>query len=460
MKTSRAREEVTMSPRKPHSVATILCLLVLLGASAGCASAKRSAKEGRSETTLTAEQLQSALMSFADLFALSIVQSADKLEDRLEGSEARNVARERRYFTAAAAYTIAAGPNPEIALLDMLVLVSMERRAVESHWLPNVFGEAGEELLGVLRQLETEVWTLADTVLTPEQHAQIESLISEWTAEHPRDWRWVSFRRLGDVAEERMRAAAATRRSSKGIFSSFKKALTTAEESRLLAERSMYYLQRLPFLVSWQVQYQFNELGETPVVQQTLANANVLTDSMEIMARQVDELDELIEAQRSAIFEQAESLLASERERLLETLESEEVRLRGLLGEVRSTLEVGSQLAAQVDSTVSTVDALTERLDLGPADGEPFDLAEVRGTLVDATTTVEHLSQLAESVDRILTSPGWEERLPEVLEILDRVEEGGGRLVDRAFWRLLILVLVTLVGTVLVIVAYRLAARR
>ena len=51
--------------------------------------------------------------------------------------------------------------------------MSLERTAVESHWIPIYFSEHGSALMGAMNELEEEVWELADRFLSDEDEQRL-----------------------------------------------------------------------------------------------------------------------------------------------------------------------------------------------------------------------------------------------------------------------------------------------
>ena len=145
----------------------------------------------------------------------------------------------------------------------------------------------------------------------------------------------------------------------------------------------------------------------------------------------------------------------------VDAMESEEGRLQDLLGDARSTLEVGDRLTLNVERTLSSVDSLSRRLDLDFSDErEPVDLEAVRAVLLQASETVAEVDGLVGSIEALLTSPGWEERQPQLLELVQSIEQSGEHLVDLAFRRAVLLLVLGLTGLLLVLLLYRVLAPR
>jgi hypothetical protein len=146
---------------------------------------------------------------------------------------------------------IATGPLPEVNLIDMLVFLRLCREIVERHWIPEVYGAEGAGVAAVFAKSEDDLWRAAEPVLHEPQRREIESLIAEWRAENPDQIR-VEGMRLDDIAQRAGTSARRRQERTKGLLSTVKSATRAADQARLLAERGIFLLNRLPFL--WRLQ--------------------------------------------------------------------------------------------------------------------------------------------------------------------------------------------------------------
>jgi hypothetical protein len=134
---------------------------------------------------LSEAQLQAMVMNFEDLYVMSIWQTYDEIRRSTDNAEIRATAQSLKVRSNSNAITIAAGRNPAVNLLDMLVFVSLGRHAVENYWVPEVFGSPGEPLVKTYRKLETEIWKISARVLSEDQQKTLQNLIQEWIAANP-----------------------------------------------------------------------------------------------------------------------------------------------------------------------------------------------------------------------------------------------------------------------------------
>ncbi len=113
----------------PHATtAVVLALMLSINCSAFAARKDRQADE---DSRPTAVQLQSMVMSYADRYSTGIDGAMTDM--RVEGVDSKLDITDRLalanslVFSRVAAYTIASSPNPDVALLDLTVLTSLNR---------------------------------------------------------------------------------------------------------------------------------------------------------------------------------------------------------------------------------------------------------------------------------------------------------------------------------------------
>ena len=176
-----------MAAARDGVVSRIGTLLVLIAAVTACASSRgpADAAEGlaaEDTTNKTQQEVQSALMAFADRYFAATLETAKTLERALDTPESRYTAAAARLVALMVTTDIAASPNPGAALLDMAVFVTLRRMVWEDYWMPEVYGEAGTPVLEALVELEDDIWEIAAGVFTAQQLGELRGLIDDWRA--------------------------------------------------------------------------------------------------------------------------------------------------------------------------------------------------------------------------------------------------------------------------------------
>ena len=195
-------------------------------------------------------ELQQQLQRFSTLFADRVTQATEYLE-RSPRAQVRDEALRKNLRYVSSAMEIAAGPFSEVNLLDMIVFIRLSRAALDTHWIPELYGEEGADLSELFARSEEELSELAAKALTPSQRQQLSSIVDAWLRENPSQVR-VEGIRLTDFSAQAGSAAAETIGRARGLLASVTTATRAANQALLLSERALFLFHRMPFL--WRLQ--------------------------------------------------------------------------------------------------------------------------------------------------------------------------------------------------------------
>jgi hypothetical protein len=390
--------------------------------------------------------MQAEVMRFADVYASTVAQAADDFGAKLETPEGRVEAHRWKLGQATSIYVDATGPNPSLNALDMLVLVTLSRMVAEDH-LVKVFGDAALPLLETHRRLEANAWEMASGALKPPQQQELRDLIDEWRRKNP-DQRYIGAIRFREfvTALGRMPRPGSTAPTS--IFSmlfldpmaGLDPTVAAIEETRLLGERAMYYSQRMPTLLSWQLELLAYEIAAQPESRQVLADAERLTKSAESFAKTGQELPQVINDQRQAGIQQ-----------LLDGLKSQAT-------DVRQTLNAGSEAATAINATIKSLDEFVRYV--APPATNPA-TASTNSKSFDVLDYGKAAGQIAEAsrdLNTLLASIN--QSAPLLAQMGQKTTANANSVVDRAFTRGLILISMFLIGWVVVGLIYRILVNK
>jgi hypothetical protein len=407
--------------------------------------------------SVSVAMLQARVMRFADSYAITIAQATDDLAAQIGTPEARLSALRWKLNQSTSAFIDASGPSPALNALDMLVFVTLSRMVAEDH-LAKLHGDAALPLLEAHRRFEAEAWSVTSGAIRPPQQQELRDLIVEWRQKNP-DQRYVGAVRFREfvTALGRSTQPGASRSSIFSLlyldpFSGLDPTAAAIEETRLLGERAMYYSQRLPMLLSWQAELLAYQLGAQPESKQLLSNAERLTASAESFAKLAEQLPRLINDQRQAAIQQFLQGVSVERSNVLASLASEEAKARALLVETRQTLESGSEMAKAVDAAVKSLDAFvraasTPNSNRPPsAERKPFDVLDYGRAASEISAAARDLNSLVAALNQ---------SVPQATQLSQRAVQDAESLVDRAFWRGVMLIVILLVGSLLAALTYR-----
>lgn len=154
-------------------------------------------------------------------------------------------------------------------------------------------------------------------------------------------------------------------------------------------------------------------------------------------------------------------LVAKERQALLSQLMQElddgRETVSSLSGELRSTLQAGTETANSVHATLETLDRIAARYPPNPRDAStaeksrPFDVTEYTQMIRALTVTTRELNILAQQMDTAL---------PAVRSVTEDAADRFERLLNHVFSQLLVLVLAVIAATLVAALVYRAAMIR
>ena len=207
-------------------------------------------------------ELQSQLLRFADNYIDAISLASRGLRQANGQPPQRLTSLRRRIAVTNDVLGIATAANTYANLLDMVILVSLNRMTVADFWIPQRYGESAKSLLIASQEAENEIWRIAATALKPEQIAELRTAIQTWHDQHPDVRSPRDIGALGFVSD----VARMNRISRPGITSSVFNLLTidplagldpaTRElaNTRLFAERGMFLARHMPTLIRWETE--------------------------------------------------------------------------------------------------------------------------------------------------------------------------------------------------------------
>ncbi|MBU4565630.1 MAG: hypothetical protein KKE29_12980 [Proteobacteria bacterium] len=426
----------------------LAALLMILGLTLAAACAGMDQGQGRPPAGRQGQvapkpsqmEMQSMVMDFADLYLMRLNQALEVGN----GPEPSPAVEQFGLVYGSAAMAIAAGRDPAANLLNMVVFVSLGRWAVDNYWAPQVLGQAGGRLKAAYQELEPTVWNLAGQVLKPLEVARLRGLIAAWQRANPKAF-YVSEVRLNHLAPAPAAAA---------LVAAADKGATPSPAQSLVSERAMFYLERMPRLLAAQGQMLARRLNNAPELAKLNQDAERLAQASQRMADASERLPGRLAANQKAAIKQLTRWLDQEHKRISQDLSAGEARLKGLLGEVRQTVEQGGKLAEQVNQAAGSLERLQQRLASGQVG-----LKDYLEFMERATTTISQLNLLLARVERLSAAEGAPGAI-DLRQAMARAAQFTQGLMDHAFILLAYLVGLLLVGLLVVLVIYRVLAAK
>ena len=249
------------------------------------------------------EELHNAVMSFADRFMTTIGGSVTALETKLPSPGARLAAAQTKVYTFSSAVDIASSPSPGAALLDMIVMVTLNRILWEEYWQPKVFGKPADGVVKAFKNNEKDIWSIAAKVLTSHQQKELRDLIMEWRRNNP-DQIGVNYIRFSDFGNLGKKPSLSKVKLPGGLLAPVKEAAQAADEIRLTAERTKYMISRMQLIASFQVELMFRRLMLEPESKQLLLDLTKFSESTEHFTKFMDNLPQQIAKEREGAIAQ------------------------------------------------------------------------------------------------------------------------------------------------------------
>ena len=225
------------------------------------------------------------------------------------------------------------------------------------------------------------------------------------------------------------------------------------QQSRELAERVVAYAERAPTRMRWQAELLALEVQEQPAPQELLANTTRVSRSIETISKTVEGLPELVNAQREAAIAQLFAGVAAEREAILAELEAKTATVETLLGQLRETMNAGGAMGTSLTETIRSLDAFVHYVSPPPDPNAPPKPAGKPFDPLDFGKAATEVGGMARDLNTLLRSAN--ETAPAIAKIGQQTGEDLKGVVDHAFWRGLILIVVFLAGLIPVRLAYR-----
>jgi hypothetical protein len=344
---------------KKVSYFRLLLMFLMVSGIVLTAGTGNGAKEDKDKSTsvITEAELQSQLMSFADRFTSIISTAVHEYNTLSPPSESRLPVMRSAIYARAAAYIIAAESDPDVALLDMVVMVTLGRMIYEEYWQKE-FGNQVEPVLNGFRKAEEDIWQIVDEVIKSDQQKELYALILEWRQNHPEVLFFTDIR-FSDFAAKRRKSKLSKTQKESGLVKSVDAATQQVEEIRLQAERGMFLATRLPMMTGAFTDIWFSRLATNPNFNRILNDIDQLSEVSERLADVAEKLPDHVAKERDKTIKQAIKNisderkaaikqfmmdLSTERKQAIQEFLAEEQRLRGLLAELRQTLTAGGEL--------------------------------------------------------------------------------------------------------------------
>ena len=468
--TGRSGSQPTLKPAAPSAAKPN---------GAGNKPAVSAASSGSSQQ-LNSEQVLSRLRTFADQYRSEIASACDRIKATRTDPSLRRKAHQYKLDASTAIYDIAAEPDPRQAVLDALVLVTLQWYAAEANAVAD-FPEDHQLVRDATRIVKESAWSLAAQVIDEKRRAELLQIIDRWWADNAGTSE-VWYVRITDFAgygkgtpfEGAFGAVTGLPGSLLNAFVPVGDATATLNDAQATAERITWLAPRLMILAQWRAEALIFETLATTEVERVLESTNRAVDAAdrattlaetlpaEIATQTGTVLDDLAENQESirALLEETRATIGS--------VDGLAATSTAVLSESERTVQAADQLAGSVDRLLVTWKEIqaqsaqrdaAERAAADPDDepGPPFNINEYTEALNAATRTIEETNRVLLNLQSVTEPNVLNDRLREVTD-------SGESFITHTTARLERLALVAAAGVagagILIVLAFKLVPSR
>ncbi len=370
-------------------------------------------------------ELQSLLLRFADDYidALSIAFSKLQEADG-QPSQRRNMLM-RRIATTNDVLGTATGANAYANLLDMVILVTLNRMNIEDYWMPKRFGNSAKPLLLASQETEKEIWRIAALTLKPLQIKELRAAIKAWHEQYPDGRSPSDVGSLGFAAEVGQMNRSAQQGMTSSVFNlldidplaGLDPATLELANTRLFAERGLFLGRHMPTLIRWETELLVIQTVEMPQMEQLLANTTQLSQSADRFSQTAESLP---------------GLISSEREQIVQALNAQQPGLTSLAAQTEKALDAGKLMSTATTATLRSFQDVLRQIDASPSspNSEPFRINDYTAAAAQINVAAQDLVKLLQAFDQILAPGKFDELSTRLDALTQKTQTSGKELVD------------------------------
>lgn len=432
-------------------VLLLVSLLISSPAASALGSRPQDSQVQKSNFQMTQEELQAAVISYANRFIAVIGQAAFDLEAKIPTKEGRLIASARKVYSLSAAAEIAAGPSPGPALLDLVVMTTLNRMVWEDYWRPQVFGMPATVMVEAFEKMEADVWNLVAKVMTAKQMEELNDVIAKWYADHPKQ-RAVDYVRFSDFGEIGKKPNLQEIQKPGGLLAPVKEATAAVDEVRMTSERAMFLLTKMQLIMGFQAELVYKQLVMQPEMDTLLKDISGFRSTADRFADLAEKLPAQLTDERAAAFSDVQRLLSRERKAIFDAIDDKATLIHQINKDFQGTFDRvdaafrqlqqitldSERLVQSLQQTVvfsqqlvAAVDGIAARFEStdSASPSKPFDINAYTAAFEKIQATVDGLNQLTHSVNQ--TS------MPIITALLEQFNDAADKRVDHFFKRCL-----------------------
>lgn len=365
-------------------------------ANVGQSLKKSNAKLSRAELSLRLRRLAVSYLGDIPEVCEAIATSDLPIDKRV-------LALKIRANSADSVITIAADPDPQVSLLNMVTVLTLHRILAEERG-EEFFGEQSRAYINATRRMESDVWKLASQVLGADEMKQLRDLILEYRKDNPDEvyvW-WVRFSEFSAYTEKF--SIARVGRGVVDVFLPVGDAVAGLETTTDVAERATWLAARQALIVQWRIELTYL---------QTLAAAETtrLLDDIQSVAKTIENLPKDIARERIALLESIDDQNGA-LNRLLSKADAIVADVNKTAEQAGKIVEGVDAVVSNADKTVTNVDETIQRADKSLQNAKAI-LPDTESALAQLDVTAKTLGETIQSLDQFVRQFESEETDPD-----------------------------------------------
>ncbi len=362
-----------------------------------------------SSTTIDRPTLQARLLAEADLAMSEIGIAAREVLATNPPPKTRAFVQATRVAVSTLTTAIATSGAPEADVIDLYAFVRL-RRWVTDQWLAGWPADAPEQALGrAMATIDSHVTILVQSLLNAEQLAKLNQLIEDWKTAHP-DAPMVGVVRFDEFANLRSTPFGPSHdvELEPTLLTPVTDAQKELERTRLLGERIIFLVQRLPILARIQAE---------EVVFATLAQPDyqTLLSRLEGGSLSIDRLSQALNEARQRTKEIEDAIRGIDPGDLTPAKELA-TEVRTALADAKVALPEARATIVELKDAIEGAERVTtalRNLTQGP-DGKPLDLSAASAASERLVTAAGDLRAAIEQAHALLSSDDATRRFEEI----------------------------------------------
>ncbi|GGO77150.1 hypothetical protein GCM10011348_06070 [Marinobacterium nitratireducens] len=359
---------------------------------------------------LTPLELQNELLSYADRYMEGIAEAADSVVAQETDPATRSLFLGTKVIYVSSALNIAAESDTGAALLDMYVMVSLQRSVWTEAWSGQVDPDYAATMARALTRLHRELDKIAGKVLKPLQLEQLRALVEDWRQRNPEQL-YVAFVRFNDFPHSQSENLQAELAQEGGLLAPVRKAAREVEEIKLLAERGIFLANHFPIVMEWQMEHLFSKIEMSPLLTGLAEDSDEFVATSVRLADAMEALPDRLSLERAAMLEDLALRVAAERQQTLNQLflsldEQRADLLRDLeqgSSQLIQLLQSVEQSGTVLRDTAKSLETLFGGDKPPPAPGEPSGLETLDRTLGNISGAAVELNLLTGNLESLAT---------------------------------------------------------